>query len=327
MNAVATWVVGAGGLLGRHVCAASGGQPAPVPIPWHDPPAASTALRLGIAALLERAAGGPWNIAWCAGAGVVATSRDRLEEERLVFARFLSDLADLTDLAGLGGLGGPAAAGADGALFLASSAGGVYAGSADPPFTERSEPRPLAPYGEIKLAMEQQARSFARTTGTPVLIGRIANLYGPGQDLGKPQGLVSQICLTHLSGRPLRIYVSLDTMRDYLYVRDCAAMVDAGLAGIRSHARAGGPGTAVTKILASGRGTTIGALIGESVRLFRRRPHVVQVSSPAAKAQVRDLRLRSTVWRDLDTFARTPLAVGLAATAQDVARQLRAGTS
>jgi UDP-glucose 4-epimerase len=311
VSAAVTWVVGAGGLLGQHVRAASQGWVPPAPIPWHDPAAANEALRHGISALLEHADARSWNIAWCAGAGVVATSQEHLDEERLVFSRFLDDLADR------------AGASTRGAVFLASSAGAVYAGSAQPPFTERSEPRPLAPYGHVKLAMEEHLRAYARATGTPVLVGRIANLYGPGQNLSKPQGLVSQLCLTHLTGRPLPIYVSLDTMRDYLYVRDCAAMVVAALGAVRSPAAADSGDAAVTKILASGRSTTIGALIGESVRLFRRRPRVVLASSPSARGQVRDLRLRSTHWPELDVYARTPLAVGLAATAQDVARRLR----
>ena len=64
--------------------------------------------------------------------------------------------------------------------------------------------------------MEADLRRFAAATGTAVLVGRIANLYGPGQNLAKPQGLVSQLCLANLTGQPLSIYVSLDTLRDYL---------------------------------------------------------------------------------------------------------------
>ncbi len=308
-----TLVVGAGGLLGRHVVERlrEVGTPAlAATVPWHDPQAAGEALRAGVDAVRAEAAGGPWNIAWCAGAGVVATSREALDEELAVFTGFLDDVrASVTG-------------GEDGALFLASSAGGVYAGSADPPFTEQTPPRPLAPYGEVKLAMEGAARSFAVATGLPVLIGRIANIYGPGQNLDKPQGLVSQLCKAHLTGQPLSVYVSLDTRRDYLFVGDCADLVVTGLAGLRSRV-ADQPGDpVVTKILASGRSLTIGALIGESTRLFRRRPRVV-IAAPggAAKGQVLDLRLRSTVWRELDRSVRTPLAVGMSITATDIARR------
>lgn len=44
--------------------------------------------------------------------------------------------------------------------------------------------------------MEQAAADFANATGKPVLVGRIAKLYGPRQNLSKPQGLISHICRT-----------------------------------------------------------------------------------------------------------------------------------
>ncbi len=210
------------------------------------------------------------------------------------------------------------------ALFFASSAGAVYAGSQGPPFTELTTPRPRTPYGSAKLAMESDVRAFAEATGTPALIGRIANLYGPGQNLAKAQGLVSHICRSHLNGQPLLLYVPLDTLRDYLYVRDCAAAVVAGLAALP---QAADSPRVVTKILASGHSTTVAGLLGESSRLFRRRPRVVLGSSSAAAGQVRDLRLRSVVWPELDRLARTPLPVGMASTAADVGRRLRAPTA
>jgi UDP-glucose 4-epimerase len=42
--------------------------------------------------------------------------------------------------------------------------------------------------------------------------------------------------------------------------------------------------------------------------------------------QVRDLRLRSVIWPDVDAMARTPLAAGLRATADDVAARTRSAT-
>ena len=56
-------------------------------------------------------------------------------------------------------------------------------------------------------------------------MGRIANLYGPGQGLEKPQGLISQIIRSHLIRTPISIYVPLDTMRDYLFAPDCGELV------------------------------------------------------------------------------------------------------
>ncbi|GAB3814052.1 NAD-dependent epimerase/dehydratase family protein [Kribbella italica] len=308
-----TWVVGAGGLLGRQVVArlrAQGRDVLTTGIPWQDPDACADALKEGLAELTTRSDGGEWNIAWCAGAGVVATSAEQLQVEGETFFRFLHHLGDQHD------------AGARGAFFLASSAGGLYAGSPDrPPFTENSRPRPLAPYGELKLAMEQQLGAVSRATGMPALVGRIGNIYGPGQNVSKPQGLVSHLCKAHLTGQPMSVYVSLDTLRDYLLVTDCAAMVVAGLAGVRRVARAA-EDPVVVKVMASGRGISIGAVIAESTRVFRHRPRIVLGSSPMASVQARDLRLRSVSWPALDGYARSTLAAGIARTAEDLGRQL-----
>ena len=291
------------GLLGGHVeqrLRATGEDVRTVRVPWQDHDAA-------LAALLEaadRAARPPgsWRLAWCAGAGVVATPGDALRAEAALFRAFVAGLGEVP-----------------GALFLSSSAGGVYAGSSDgPPFTEESAPAALAAYGATKLDMEDAVRGLAERGGR-VVTGRIANLYGPGQALSKPQGLVSQLCLTQLTGQALGVYVSLDTLRDYLYVDDAAAMVVASLARVEAEP----PGAAVTKILASGRAVSVAALIGESGRVFRRRPRLATRTD--GTAQARDLRLRSVVWPELDVLARTSLLVGLRATADDVGRQLRAG--
>ena len=314
MDTTPTWVVGAGGLLGRHVVASLRRREAPVlmgKVPWDDPVAAGDALAAGVQRLAEAADGGPWRLAWCAGAGVVATSAEDMARERA----HLDGL--LTELEGCPALTGP------GALFLASSAGGVYAGSRDaPPFTEESDTGALVAYGRTKLAMEDDVRRFAERTGTAVLIGRIANLYGPGQDLTKAQGLVSQLSRAHLSGIPVSIYVSLDTMRDYVYAADVGDLVAEGLRRLPQRT-AGMRVPVVVKVVATGASLTIGALIGQSTRLHRARPRVVVKAPAAGSGQIRDLRLQSVAWPELDAHLRTPMVVGMAATAEDVARQLR----
>ena len=212
-------------------------------------------------------------------------------------------------------------------MVLASSAGGVYAGSPDlPPFTERSEAAALAPYGVAKLEMERIADRLTGR-GTRLLVARIANLYGPGQDLTKPQGLISQLCLTQQTGRALNLHVSLDTLRDYLFVSDAAAMLIAALDLLAGEE----PGTTVTKILASGRAFSVAAVVGESRRVFRRRPLLSTRAVTGSPA--RDLRLRSVVWPQVDVPgphhpARRPgrdrgRHLGPAAGRRDAARMLR----
>jgi UDP-glucose 4-epimerase len=307
-----TLVVGARGLLGGGVVrelTRRGAAPATVEVPWHDRDAAVSVLVDATTRLAAQ--GGAWRVLWCAGAGVVATSPAALEAEVSTFTGYVDGLAARL-------VEGPAAS--PGALFLASSAGGVHAGSADPPFSEDTEPRPISPYGEAKLATEQVARRFARASGVPVVIGRIANLYGPGQDPTKAQGLVSQLCRAHLERRPTSIYVSLDTARDYLFVDDAARLV----LGATERAAAGPPGTAQVKIMGSQRATTVAMILGELRRVSRRKPLVVLGVSPLAAFQTRDLRFRSRVWTDLDAEVATTLPAGILATLASASEALRA---
>jgi UDP-glucose 4-epimerase len=259
-----------------------------------------------------RAAGDrPWSVAWCAGAGVMGTSARALDLELVALRETLAAL-------------GTAPQGNRGAFFFASSAGGVYAGVGMPPYDESSPVRALAPYGRAKLDAEALVTDWSQGTGTPSLIGRISNLYGPGQNLAKAQGLISQICRSHLTGQPLSIYVSLDTLRDYFFAPDCAGLIVAGLARLRQEQSANGP-RVVTKILASQRAITIGAVLGEMRRIFKSSPRIVLGASNVAAMQARDLSLRSRVWPDLDRRILTPLPVGVAATVSDLLRRLQAG--
>jgi UDP-glucose 4-epimerase len=308
-----TWVIGAQGLLGSAVCRELRRTERRVvshAIPWDDPPGAIAML--GAAARTVLAEHPSWQIAWCAGAGVIGTSQLQLDQEIEVLRGFLAELQEsLADSS--------ASTAAQRALFVASSAGGVYAGSADPPFTELTATRSISPYGLAKLASEELAAEFFRLSGVPVLIGRIANLYGPGQDISKPQGLVSQLCRAHLTRTPASIYVSLDTARDYLYVDDAARMIVNGLERVRLE------GGLQIKIMASGRPTSVAAIIAELGRVTKRRPQIVLGASPNARYQVRDLRFRSVVWPDLDTGPRTSLAAGIRATLESLGQDLRLG--
>lgn len=308
VDAVA-WVVGGGGLLGRAVrteATISGQRVHRSVVPWSRPAAvldilAATAERL-LSSYREV------DLYWCAGAGVVASEEGRLREEVSVLAGTVESLLRVKARHPESAL----------RVFLASSAGGVYAGSKDPPFSEYTPPRPLAPYGRAKLDGEAAVGKLAGH-GISVLVGRIANLYGPGQDATKPQGIITQLCLAQLQRSPLLIYVPLDTSRDYLFVRDAAALTVAGMRQLAQEP----PGTLAVKILASHRPTTIASIIGTIQRVSKRRPPTVLGTSPYTRFQTRELRFNSLVWPQLDVLASTPLPVGIAETLADVAANLR----
>ena len=171
------WVIGGGGLLGRHVTEALDGR-GDGPGRFgrgSDRMGATRAARPPRSSgrpmrFLDRAArsGAPWRLMWCAGAGVVSTSPEALAQEtRLVRPASSSALADrLSREPGLARAG---------SVLVASSAGGVYSASpAAPPFHEGSPTGCLAPYGREKLAQEDlfealRARLLRRPAGRAVL--------------------------------------------------------------------------------------------------------------------------------------------------------------
>jgi UDP-glucose 4-epimerase len=316
------WVVGARGLLGGALTSAI---PARAdwqlleadPLPWHSDAKLATSVRATMTRLVDAAAAAQssWSVLWVAGAAVTSTPQRDLDAELAQLRRALESVG------GVLSSGSPA-----GSLFYASSAGGVYGGSEHPPFTEASVPAPISPYGHFKLAAEAEVKAFGARFSVPTLVGRIANLYGPGQKLSKMQGLISHIARAQYSPEPASIFVPLDTVRDYIYVADCAALICDAVDRLRVEAAAGDPQGGdtlhITKILASGQAVTIGELLGHFHALAKARPHIMLGQSAASAYQAGDLRLRSTVWLELDSRPYTPLPVGIKATMQSVLHEL-----
>lgn len=319
------WLIGSGGLLGGALTRAIAARPdwtlhLAEPVSWRDEKTIVEALRVEFRRLL--AAGGQgnrqWRILWAAGAAVTSTVPEQLERELRVFRGFLEMLESELATPGKAAYGG---------IFYASSAGGVYAGSAYPPFTEGTTPVALSGYGELKLAAEASLDAFSRTSGVSVLKGRIANLYGPGQRLDKMQGLISHIALAHLAPTPASIFVSLDTIRDYIYVDDCAELICDAVDRLGVEAALSSHPIQVVKNLSSGTGVTIATILGYFRTLTKGHPNVMLGSSASSAFQARDLRLASTVWPELDRRALTPMPVGIHATIGDLRRAMQLSRS
>lgn len=298
----ADWIVGRG-LLGSALERMLGQPTFRATIPWEDEGRSIEALTAASDAFFQGDRPPGWRIWWSAGRGVTSTAREHLESEVRVFRAFLDAVSKHSPRT-------------DGALFLASSVGGAYGGRADPPYTEMTEARPGSAYGDAKLAMEAALKAWAQSTGGRALVARITNLYGPGQNLAKGQGIISTILRSHLTQSPATIYVSLDTLRDYVYADDCAAIAIAAMDRLLYEP----PGTLVTKIIGSMDAVSISAIIAEIKRL-RRNVAPIVVGQGHAAGQASDLRVISTVWPDLDALARTTLPAGIHATFQSMLEQ------
>ena len=241
------------------------------------------------------ASGSSWRVIWAAGAATTATSRDEA-------------FAELQPLGGLlEGLRSALPRGRGG-VFVTSSAGGVYAGSHGPPFSITTAPVPLSAYGELKLAQEALAAEVLGDL-VPVTIGRISNLYGPGQNLEKLQGLISRLALSAATQQPINIFVPLDTIRDYIYAEDAALEVLRAMDLPSTSAT-----TPMLMLIASGRPATIGQLIRTMSSVTKRRVPVALGTHPSAVAQAADLRV-------VPTYAPTsvsPLPAGMKAVYLDI---------
>jgi dTDP-glucose 4,6-dehydratase len=117
--------------------------------------------------------------------------------------------------------------------FLQISTDEVY-GSASPStkFTEESVLNPSSPYAASKASADLLALSYYRTFGTPVVISRCSNNYGPYQF---PEKLIPLMISNAIGDLPLPIYGNGLQIRDWIYVQDhCAALdrvLHAGRAG------------------------------------------------------------------------------------------------
>jgi UDP-glucose 4-epimerase len=294
------WVVGAGGLLGSSVWREldTRGWRFGRELQWLDSGRLGQNFSDAVRSFGKRLAAEPgrsWSIAWCAGAGVVATSAQALEAETLAFQQFLAYVAAEPELGTRAGC-----------ISLASSAGGVYGGSFASPINEGTPPQPISPYGRAKLAQEALLAAWAASQrNVSALIARFSNLYGPAQRLDKPQGLISHAsrCLIH--GAPLHVYVSMDTIRDYLFADDAARALVASL-----HQLAQERQPLVMKIIASEKEVSIGGVVGLFRQIARRRLRVIAGLHPLAAVQPRRLQFRSQV-RSGDARCKVGLVEGV----------------
>jgi dTDP-glucose 4,6-dehydratase len=96
----------------------------------------------------------------------------------------------------------------------------------DPPFDEQTPYRPSSPYSASKAASDHLARAFHRTYGVPVTVTNCSNNYGPYQH---PEKLIPLVILNALRGIDLPIYGDGRNIRDWLFVEDHCAGIEAAL--------------------------------------------------------------------------------------------------
>ncbi len=111
--------------------------------------------------------------------------------------------------------------------FVQVSTDEVY-GSLGPEgrFTESSLLRPSSPYAASKAAADLLVLSFWTTYGMPVLVTRCSNNFGPYQF---PEKVIPLFVTNALADEPLPLYGDGLNVRDWIYVEDHCAALDAVL--------------------------------------------------------------------------------------------------
>lgn len=91
-------------------------------------------------------------------------------------------------------------------------------------FTEETAYAPSSPYSASKAASDHFVRAWHETYGLPVVLSNCSNNYGPYHF---PEKLIPLVILNALDERPLPVYGQGANVRDWLFVEDHAAALQA----------------------------------------------------------------------------------------------------
>ncbi|HET7808730.1 MAG TPA: GDP-mannose 4,6-dehydratase [Gaiellaceae bacterium] len=144
------------------------------------------------------------------------------------------------------------------ARIVHTSTSEVYGTAQRVPIDEEHPLRPQSPYAASKVGADQLALSYQRSFGTPVVVARPFNTYGPRQSA---RAVIPTIATQALARYVVELGATAPT-RDFLYVEDTAA-------GIVACAEADGVEGEVVN-LGTGSEITIGELAERILRLAGR---------------------------------------------------------
>ena len=295
------WVVGSGGLLGMALCRALRREGTALFVPqarfqWGEPAALAASMQAAVEQFESQLGNSQrWELYWAAGIGTMGGGEAEIQPETRALTQMLQLLGASARLMAL-----------PGAISLASSAGAIYAGSADSVITENTLPHPTTPYALAKLQQENLVASFAQANANLCgMAARISTLYGPGQASGKKQGLLTHIARKIIRNQLIQIYVPFDTIRDYISADDAARAM------IRSLRAQPATSRFLVKIVASERPTTIAEIVSTFKRIVRRAPRIVTSANRMTSLYPRRVQFRSVVLPVAGSVANTSLAIGI----------------
>ncbi|MFH1347437.1 MAG: dTDP-glucose 4,6-dehydratase [Candidatus Margulisiibacteriota bacterium] len=102
----------------------------------------------------------------------------------------------------------------------------VYGSIEEGSFTEESPLMPNSPYAASKAGGDLQVRAYFKTYNLPVIITRSSNNYGP---FHYPEKVIPLFITNAIQNKKLPLYGDGKNVRDWLYVEDNCAGIDAVL--------------------------------------------------------------------------------------------------
>ena len=153
------------------------------------------------------------------------------------------------------------------ARYVQISTDEVYGSTETGSFTEESGLAPSSPYSASKAGADLLVQAYHRTFGTPVLITRSSNNYGPYQ---YPEKIVPLFITNAIDDQQLPVYGDGLNVRDWLYVDDNCAGIDAVL-------RDGAPGEVYN--IGGGNEVQNLTLTGQILELLGKSPELIRFVS------------------------------------------------
>lgn len=161
-------------------------------------------------------------------------------------------------------------------VIFPSSGGTVYGDLDSETIAEDVIPRPRSPYGIGKLTIEHYLRYFKFSANLDYIVYRIANPYGPGQNIHGKQGVIPIFMHGFLTGEEITVYGDGDMMRDYIYIDDLVNMI------VSSYDR---PNAFSEYNLGSGFGRTVNELVTAIEACSGTAPTIKHVPTPQTFVQ------------------------------------------
>lgn len=106
--------------------------------------------------------------------------------------------------------------------FIHISTDEIYGEIKNGKFTESSPLNPNSPYSVSKASADMLVRAYNRTYGSPVIVVRPCNNYGPWQF---PDKLIPVVIKQALNNKKVPVYAKGHNVREWLYASDCCEAI------------------------------------------------------------------------------------------------------